>query len=117
MTARRPLERDVQRDVLTYLRTVRRIPVVRVNSGAAVFGQGRSRRFVRFADHVGIADVIGLVPPTGRFLSVEVKRPGGHATPAQLAWQDLVRESGGVALVVTGVEDLIAQLAAHGLPP
>jgi hypothetical protein len=47
----------------------------------------------------------------GRFLAVEVKRPGKTATPEQRAFVSLVRAMGGVAGVCTSVEEFLALLA------
>lgn len=102
-------EQDIQRAVLQYLRVVRRWPAVRINSGALRVGG----RLVRFNDGCGVSDVLAVLPG-GRFASIEVKRPGNKPTADQAAWLALVREAGGLALVVTGVQDLIDQLGAAG---
>lgn len=102
-------EQDIQRAVLQYLRVIRRWPCVRINSGAVKVGG----RLVRFNDLTGVSDVL-CVLPGGRMGSLEVKRPGCKPTADQEAWLALVREAGGLALVVTGVQDLIDQLGAAG---
>ena len=103
---RRPLEKDIQRVLLTYLRSVLGWPVVRINSG----GMRRGKSFYRFNDTAGVSDIVGLIPPAGRFLAIEVKRPGGRPTEQQRQWLDAVRAAGGVGLVVTGLDDLRQQL-------
>jgi hypothetical protein len=45
------------------------------------------------------ADLIGI-GPSGQFVSVEVKRPGGVIHPAQHAWAALVTKRGGLGLIV-----------------
>ncbi len=58
---------------------------------------------------VGSADLIGLVPPTGRFLAIECKRPnGGRLSERQRAWLDVVRRCGGIAGIARSVEEAIA---------
>lgn len=102
----KPLEKDIQRVLLTYLRSVLGWPVVRINSG----GMRRGKSFYRFNDTAGVSDIVGLIPPAGRFLAIEVKRPGGRPTEQQRQWLDAVRAAGGVGLVVTGLDDLRLQL-------
>lgn len=102
----KPLEKDIQRVLLTYLRSVLGWPVVRINSG----GMRRGKSFYRFNDTAGVSDIVGLIPPAGRFLAIEVKRPGGRPTEQQRQWLDAVRAAGGVGLVVTGLDDLRQQL-------
>lgn len=59
---------------------------------------------------VGSSDLIGITPD-GRFLAIEVKRPGKTATPEQRAFVSLVRAMGGVAGVCHSVEEFLALLA------
>ena len=63
---------------------------------------------------VGAADVIGLrstvVTPDmvgmrlARFVSLEVKQPGGRTDPAQRLWREVVTDLGALAGVVESVE-------------
>lgn len=39
------------------------------------------------------------------FSSVEIKKPGGRATPEQVNWRDRVIEAGGIAGIVRSVEE------------
>lgn len=103
-----PREMDILRQCLAYLK-LRGFWAWRNNAGAL---RDRTGRLVRFSP-VGSGDLFALLPG-GRFLSVEVKRPGGKATAAQLDWLARVAAAGGVAMVVTGVDDLRARLAAAG---
>jgi hypothetical protein len=62
----------------------------------------------------GSADLIGWTAD-GRFLAVEVKRPGWRPSPkwrasSQAAFIEQVRLAGGVAGVATSVEDALALL-------
>lgn len=58
------------------------------------------------------ADLIGIHRPSGRFVSVEVKRPGwkhsdaSERDRAQAAWAATVVAMGGVALRVTSAESI-----------
>jgi hypothetical protein len=76
----------------------------RANCGAAHLDGGRRRRFVRFGLR-GCSDILGILPG-GRFLAVEVKRPGGKVTEVQRWFLDQITAAGGVALVVSDVRQL-----------
>lgn len=99
-----PTEQDILRAILDYLIRIKHIYCWRNNSGAMV----KDDHFVRFGK-VGSADILGVLPD-GKFLAIEVKRPGGKTTPAQDDFLALVRKNGGVAIVAHGVEDVILAL-------
>lgn len=82
----------------------------RNNTGAIKTTRGT---FVRFG-FPGSADFLGICPG-GKFLSVEVKRPGGRLSPAQSAWLDAVNREGGVAIWVDSVDSLEQQLRERGV--
>lgn len=76
-------------------------------------------RGVRYGLAVGSADLIGIVRTAsgvGRFLALEVKRPGERPTAEQRKWLAVVNRAGGVAVVVRSVEDAIKaiELARRG---
>lgn len=62
-------------------------------------------RGVRYGLAVGSGDLIGL--SRGRFISLEVKRPGGRPSYDQKAWQRVVRRLGGVAEIVTSTDEAL----------
>ncbi len=62
----------------------------------------------------GCSDTIYVVPPHGRFLAIEIKRPGyspSDVTPAQRAFLRAVRHCGGVSGIATSVEEALALVA------
>lgn len=61
---------------------------------------------------VGMPDIIGVLP-NGRFFSIEVKRPGGKVTDAQLDTHNAIREAGGIAFIATGIEDVERELGGQ----
>jgi hypothetical protein len=104
-----PRETDLVRTVLEYL-ALRRIPAWRANTGAMrIAGAGGRQRFVQF-NVKGCADVLGLLPPSGRLLAVECKMPGRKTTADQQAFLDNIAAAGGLALVVRDVAELAAAL-------
>lgn len=59
---------------------------------------------VRYGLCVGSSDLIGYTKD-GRFIAVEVKRPGARVTPAQFAFLYAVEQAGGIALCSRSVEE------------
>lgn len=110
-------EGEIQREILEHLGVERRGPdgkpsgvfVSRKNDG--MFWRqncGSARRgkaFVRFAPP-GTADILGCV--AGAFIALEIKREGEDQNPAQVAWQRMVEDSGGIYRVVRSVSEALA---------
>jgi hypothetical protein len=57
----------------------------------------------------GVSDILGILKD-GRFLAIEVKRPGGKATEAQLEFIENINDNGGVAFVADNVDIVIERL-------
>lgn len=65
----------------------------------------------------GSADLVCIVPPLGRWLCVETKRPkGGKLTPEQEKWLADVRRFGAVSGVATCPEEALELLAEARKP-
>ena len=99
------LEQHIQKQILDYLR-FRGIPCwkhqddsIRKPDGSYIPTHTR-----------GVSDIIGCIPKTGRFLALEVKRPGGKPTPEQQQFIDTINQAGGLAFVAHNIEDVQSQL-------
>lgn len=106
---RRPgaTESQVLTAVLGYLR---RHPAVAWCERMQVGAYETDERYIRYG-FVGLSDIVGQMKTTGAFLAVEVKRErGGRVSPAQQEFIDLVRAHGGVAGVVTSVDEAVLLL-------
>lgn len=60
---------------------------------------------------LGTSDLICVVPPIGRFLGIEVKRPGyapSRVSDNQRSWLAAVRKFGGVSGIATSVTEALA---------
>ena len=56
----------------------------------------------------GIPDILAIAPATGRFIGIEVKRPGvGRLTELQAAQIQKINDAGGVAGVAYGTEEAL----------
>jgi hypothetical protein len=88
---------------------------IRVNSAAVVIpaeGDHR-RRFYRANSEPGCSDCL-VVLPGGRFGAFEFKQPGAEPSDIQTTFLDQVRRRGGLALVVSSLDQLRQDLAAAG---
>ena len=108
MSMRTPTETALVKTCLDHLR-LRGVLAWRNNTAGIRRVDRRGRAFWSFHGLRGAADILGVLPG-GRFLAVEVKRPGNHPTEAQRAFLDGVRDAGGAALCVHSVEELVVQL-------
>jgi hypothetical protein len=95
------LEQDIQKQILDYLRW-RGIPCYKhQNAGIRKPDGGYIPTLTR-----GVSDIIGCIPKTGRFLAIEVKRPGNKPTAEQQQFIDTINEAGGLASVARSVEEV-----------
>lgn len=81
--------------------------VFRNNSGYLRDIRGQ---YVHFGLCTGSSDLVGIVPPSGRFLAIEVKSPKGVATKEQLSFLRMVNESGGIGFIARSVEEAVEKL-------
>lgn len=108
----RPLEKEVLKQCRQYLE-LRGFFVMRLNSGAVAATYKGKRRYVRFNDMPGCADL--LCVRDGKAVFVECKRPGGKVSLDQHAFKDAVQRHGGVWILADGIDSLQRDLEAHGL--
>lgn len=97
-------ETALVRDCLQYLHT-KGIMAWRNNTG----GVKVNKRFVRFGQP-GSADILGILPPEGRLLAVECKVGRNELTELQRDWLQRVASSGGLALVVYSLDELMGEV-------
>jgi hypothetical protein len=76
----------------------------RANTGVASAPGGRTIRF----GVPGQADILGVY--LGRFIAIEVKRPGQKQSPAQTEFQTAINRAGGIYIVATDLETAMAPL-------
>lgn len=108
------LERDVQKQVVDYLRLV-------LPSDAILFAvpNGGYRRRIEAAILKGmgvvpgVADLILLYQ--GKGFAIEMKTDKGRQSSAQNAWQDAWEAAGGQYALCRGIEDIDAILARWGV--
>lgn len=107
-------ETDLVRQCLDWL-ALHGVFCWRQNSGAARYGP----RYVRFHSEPGMTDIVGVLPLSGRIVCIEAKIRGARTERKrrleQESFQQRIRSSGGVALVVHDLDELIDALRKEGV--
>jgi hypothetical protein len=99
------LEQHIQKQILDYLR-FRGIPCYKHQNAGIRKPDGSY-----IPTHTrGVSDIIGCIPKTGRFLAIEVKRPGGKPTSEQKQFIDTINDAGGLAFVASSIDDVLVKL-------
>jgi len=109
---KKPLERDIQKQILEWLNLWGAF-AVRTNSGAFVGEHKGKKRFVRFTNRKGCSDILAVLLD-GRFMACEVKRPGEKPTDDQRQFLRDVEHRGGLGLWVTSLDQLRSDLREAG---
>lgn len=99
-------EADIQKEILDFLDS-KGFVAVKFNAGAFKVKGGKRGNPSRRS--VGVSDILAC-SPCGRFCAFEIKKPGGEASEAQVAFQARVVASGGIALIVESKGQLIQAL-------
>lgn len=102
-----PTEAAIQKQILEYLE-IRGIFHFRNNTGAFPSEYKGKKRFIRFGS-VGSSDILGIYPG-GRFLAIEVKRPGGKLSDHQKHFLEQVQARNGIGIVAHSVDDVMKVL-------
>jgi hypothetical protein len=97
-------EVDLQRAIMERLALIPGLVLWRSNCGAAK----KPGRYIKFGIP-GQGDLIGLLP-NGRFLSIEVKMPGGPIRPEQVAFGEKVNAAGGLWFVARSVDEAVLRV-------
>ncbi len=106
----------MKNSILAYLRLMRFFHW-KNNTGAVKIGG----RFVEFGEP-GMPDICMILPKSGRFVGIEVKRPlgprgganGSEQTPEQIGMQKKIEANGGVYILARSVPDVITELQRVG---
>lgn len=101
-----PLEKDIQKSIIEYL-GAKRVFCWKEHSGGLPINNGENFMPIGLK---GKSDILGVLKG-GRFLAIEVKRPGGKISPAQEEFIQNINLEGGLAFVAYSIDDVIA----HGI--
>lgn len=100
-------EADIQQAIRLALGLVPGLVLFRNNIGATMH-PGTSRPVHYGVGGKGGSDLIGLL--NGRFVALEIKRPGGRVTAEQLGFIEVVRNNGGFAAIVHSIDEAHAAI-------
>ena len=98
-------EQDIQRQILDFLR-FKGIYCWK-NSTVGIFNPKTGGYIPSHAK--GVSDILGILPG-GRFLAIEVKRPGGRPSEHQVQFLQEINGRRGLAFIAYSVEDVERQL-------
>lgn len=101
-------ERDVVRSCINLLKMYG-VMGWRCNNAGIRVGEGNTR--YAFHGMKGIPDIIAILPPTGHFLGIECKAPGGKQSDNQLEFEANCVKAGGTYLLVDDVQKLADYLS------
>jgi hypothetical protein len=103
-------EKGVQRAIQQAFRLQHGIALVHVDSGAAGMRQGQARGQGGYSSTpAGFPDLVGVVPPSGRAIYIEVKAPGNKPTAAQEQMLATLTAKGAIAFWADSVESALWQ--------
>ena len=88
-------EQDIQKEILDFLRSIGYLAIKQNNIGIYA--------------RAGVPDIIAC-SSEGKFIGIEVKRPGQKPKPIQDAFLDAINKIGGVAFCATSVDDVKVNL-------
>ena len=95
-------EAEVQNEIILWCSKHSHMRIFRQNTGVAEMANGRRVRF----GVPGQADLRCVVGPKGRLVEIEVKRPGGKQSDAQVKYQKMIENLGGVYILAFSVVDV-----------
>lgn len=106
-------EKDVLKSITDFFALFKYIKVWRNNSGIAqVKGKGNLDYWLKLAPK-GTPDLIGYLPD-GKFIGIEVKKPGGEVSREQQDFLDDLNNKGGLGFVAYSLDDVVDTLRNHG---
>ena len=109
-------EKLVQKAIQEAFRLRYRVALVHVDSGAAGMRRGQGAGQGGYsATPAGFPDLVGVLPPSGRAVYVEVKAPGNRPTELQTRMLDALRAKGAVAFYADSVESAIQKFEEQAL--
>jgi hypothetical protein len=100
-----PKESEIQKAILDYLRLVCKIFCYK-NNTTGIYKKSTNSYIP--SQSVGCPDITAII--NGKYIGIEVKRPGGKVSPEQLKFGEYIKEAGGEYWVVYSVEDCEEQI-------
>ena len=92
-------EQEIQKQIIDYLK-IKGCLVFKHNN----FGKVRGHFY---HNTIGVSDIIGL-NKNGKFIAVEVKKPGGKPSKEQIEFLEDVKNKNGIAILAESLDDIMA---------
>lgn len=97
-------EQQIQKAIIDYLKLKKFIVFKHRNVG--IYKQDTGSYIPLPCGERGISDIIGC-SSAGRFVAIEVKKPGGKASPDQKDFLARIEASGGIALLAYSLDEVL----------
>jgi len=112
-------ERDVLAECIQVLGYFRNVHFWRSNAGVAWLPSPKDRRGIRPVRFgvPGQADITGILAPSGRRIEIECKSDTGRQSVDQRNFEEMIREAGGIYLLVRSGQELVEALTREGIRP
>ena len=104
-------EKVVQKAIVEAFRAKYRIGLIHIDAGGAGYRAEGGGGYSTIP--AGFPDLLGVIPPTGRALFIEVKAPGKKPTQAQLDYMALLRAKGAMVFWADSVQSALFQFESE----
>ena len=95
-------EAQIQKQILEYLCAIKIF--CWKNHSTGIYDPNR-KIFRKIAAMKGVSDILGVLP-NGRFLAIEVKKPGSYPSKEQKKFLKSINENGGLGFVARSFKDV-----------
>tara|TARA_B100000809_G_C14792398_1_gene407135 strand:+ start:26 stop:367 length:342 start_codon:yes stop_codon:yes gene_type:complete len=104
-----PSEKEIENSILDYLQTQKGF--FWKNNTVGVYDPVKKtfRRPTKYCIN-GVADILGVIPPDGKLVAIEVKSKKGRVSKNQEAFLLRVRMQNGKAFIARSIEDVQKEL-------
>lgn len=92
-------EQDIQTKIIKYIKSIGGLPIKQNQIG--VYAQA------------GVPDILACIQ--GRFVGIEVKKPGETPKPIQMAFLKAIRAAGGIAFWADNLDTVVDFCKSYGL--
>lgn len=99
-------EQGIQKSILDYLRLKKYVAFKHHSTGSGV---RNGKAFFFSHSEKGISDIIAC-SREGRFIAIEVKKPGGKPSEEQLDFLERVNQNGGIGILAYSLDDVIGKV-------
>lgn len=97
------MEHEIQKEIITYLKARPDVFFWRNNVG---------RKKNLYFGLKGSGDLMGIIRPSGRLLSIEIKNEKGKLSDEQIEFMETINSFGGIAFIAHSVKDVEEYLKA-----